>query len=92
MLGHRLLAAGVAALLAEAGFVAGAVGLEPAGGRVVSARDRAAWLVLRGVPWLVRRGCDLGPALVRGLLADLRPGRATRRGALVADTAVPGGT
>jgi lysophospholipase L1-like esterase len=85
-LGHRLLAAGVAALLAEAGFAAGAVGLEPGGGRVVSAGDRAAWLVLRGVPWLVRRGRDLGPVLVRGLLSDLLP---ARRGAeLLAEPAV----
>jgi lysophospholipase L1-like esterase len=72
-LGHRLLAGGVAALLAEAGFgVPFPVGTRCAGGRVVSAFDRAAWLLVRGTPWLARRGRDLGPVIVQGLLTGMR--------------------
>jgi lysophospholipase L1-like esterase len=71
--GHRLLAAGLAALLADAGFaVPEPVSLECAGGRPVSSAQRAAWLVVKGVPWLVRRGRDLGPVLVQGMLDGLR--------------------
>jgi lysophospholipase L1-like esterase len=72
-LGHRVLAAGLAALLAEAGFeVPGQVSLECCGGREVKALHRAAWLVFKGVPWLVRRGRDLGPVIVQGLAGELR--------------------
>jgi hypothetical protein len=74
-LGHRLLAGGVAALLAEAGFgVPFPVGTRCAGGRAVSAFDRAAWLLVRGTPWLARRGRDLGPVIVQGLVTGLRGG------------------
>jgi lysophospholipase L1-like esterase len=70
--GHRLLAAGFAALLGDAGFaVPNAVSLECAGGREVTAVQRTAWLVAKGVPWLVRRGRDLGPVIVQSLLVDM---------------------
>lgn len=70
-LGHRALAAGFAALLDRAGFAVPApVALTCGGGREITAAHRAAWLVVKGVPWLVRRSRDLGPvalqALVRG--------------------------
>jgi lysophospholipase L1-like esterase len=72
-LGHRVLAAGLAALLADAGFaVPGQVSLECGGGREVTALHRAAWLVFKGVPWLMRRGRDLGPVIVQGLAGELR--------------------
>ncbi|GAA1304944.1 SGNH/GDSL hydrolase family protein [Pseudonocardia xinjiangensis] len=71
-LGHRMLAAGFAALLAGAGFaVPQAVSLECAGGREVTAAQRTAWLVVKGVPWLVRRGHDLGPVILQGLVGEL---------------------
>lgn len=71
-LGHRMLAHGFAGLLAEAGFaVPEPVSLQCAGGREVTALHRAAWLVLKGVPWLVRRGGDLGPVIVQGLIDEL---------------------
>lgn len=75
--GHRLLAAGFADLLAAAGFaVPHPVGLDRSGGRPVTAAQRVAWLVVKGVPWLVRRGRDLGPVIVQGFVAGLgRPGR-----------------
>lgn len=71
--GHRLLARGMSELLAGAGWaVPGTVGLTPAGGREVTVWHRGAWLVGKGVPWLCRRGRDLGPVLVRGLGEGLR--------------------
>jgi lysophospholipase L1-like esterase len=70
--GHRMLAAGFAALLAGSGFaVPHPVSLECAGGREVTAVQRAAWLVVKGVPWLVRRGRDLGPVILQGLVGEL---------------------
>ncbi|MGD9527667.1 SGNH/GDSL hydrolase family protein [Pseudonocardia sp.] len=72
-LGHRLLAAGLAGLVADAGYAAaGPVSLVCGGGRRVTRADRAVWLVVRGVPWLVRRGRDLGPVIAQGLLDGLR--------------------
>lgn len=68
-LGHRRLTVGFAALLADAGFaVPHPVGLECAGGREVTAVHRAAWIVVKGVPWLVRRSRDLGPVIVAAAL------------------------
>ncbi|SDF11285.1 GDSL-type esterase/lipase family protein [Pseudonocardia oroxyli] len=67
--GHRLLARGTAELYRAAGFaVPGEVTLECAGGREVTALHRGAWIVVKGTPWLVRRGRDLGPVILRGLL------------------------
>lgn len=71
--GHRLLADAFAGLLAGAGFaVPHPVDPECGGGREVTAAHRAAWLVVKGVPWLVRRGRDLGPVIVT---AAVRGGR-----------------
>ncbi|MHA6615562.1 SGNH/GDSL hydrolase family protein [Pseudonocardia sp. DLS-67] len=78
-LGHRILAAGLAALVSDAGFaVPGRVSLQCGGGREVTALHRAAWLVFKGVPWLVRRGRDLGPVIVQGFAGELRAARAGR--------------
>jgi lysophospholipase L1-like esterase len=81
--GHRMLAAGFAALLADAGFaVPHPVGLECAGGREVSTAHRVAWLVVKGLPWLAYRSRDLGPVIAQGLVAEVlrRPGRGAPRG------------
>ena len=81
-LGHRLLARGLADLLADAGFAVPApVGLACGGGRRVTPAHRAGWLVVRGVPWLVRRGHDLGPVIVQGLVDGLRRDGAGARAA-----------
>ncbi|HXV92836.1 MAG TPA: GDSL-type esterase/lipase family protein, partial [Pseudonocardia sp.] len=70
--GHRMLAAGLAGLLVRAGFaVPRPVSPDCAGGRKVTALDRAAWLVVKGVPWLVRRGRDLGPVILQGLVTEV---------------------
>ncbi|MET0190832.1 MAG: SGNH/GDSL hydrolase family protein [Pseudonocardia sediminis] len=72
-LGHRLLARGLGDLLTDAGFaVPDPVLPDCAGGRPVTALDRGLWMLGEGVPWLVRRGRDLGPVMVRGLVGGLR--------------------
>jgi hypothetical protein len=74
-LGHRMLAAAMAQRLVAAGFaVPSPVPLTCGGGREVTAAHRAAWLVVKGVPWLVRRGRDLGPVIMTGLIDGLRRG------------------
>lgn len=82
-LGHRRLAAAMTELLAGAGFaVPHPVSLQCEGGRVVTPAQRAAWLLVKGLPWLVRRSGDLGPVIVQGLL-DGRRGAATSSGSPV---------
>lgn len=74
--GHRLLAAAFARLLADAGFaVPHPVSLRCGGGREVTAAHRAAWLVLKGVPWLLRRSRDLTPVIVAALVESRGEGR-----------------
>lgn len=74
-LGHRMLAAGFAALLAERGCaIRRPVSLRCSGGRHIRTIDHVVWLVIQGIPWLVRRGRDLVPyaagILLRSLMAD----------------------
>jgi lysophospholipase L1-like esterase len=72
-LGHRLLARAAGELLAGAGFAVPApVPITCGGGREITAFHRAAWIVVRGTPWLVRRGRDLGPVILHGLLTGGR--------------------
>ncbi|XVS66731.1 SGNH/GDSL hydrolase family protein [Actinosynnema sp. CA-299493] len=60
--GHRRLAAEFAARLARAGCeVPGRVSLACTGGLRVTPLHHAAWLVVKGLPWLWRRGHDLLP-------------------------------
>jgi len=67
-LGHRLLARAAGESLAEAGFAVPApVDVRCAGGREITTLHRAAWIVVKGTPWLVRRGRDLGPVILHGL-------------------------
>lgn len=83
--GHRLLAAGLGELLVGAGYaVPEPVSRECAGGRTVTAAQRTAWLLFKGVPWLVCRGGDLGPVIVAAMLDGRRAG-----GPCVADPATP---
>lgn len=74
-LGHRKLAAAVADIVSGTFDVAEPVSLTCAGGRRVTTAHRVAWLVVKGVPWLVRRGRDLGPVILTGLVDGLRAGR-----------------
>lgn len=61
-LGHRLLARAFADVLAAKGTtVHQEVSLQCAGGRNPSKLARWAWLLFKGLPWLVRRGRDLVP-------------------------------
>jgi lysophospholipase L1-like esterase len=61
-LGHRMLADGFTGLLAEAGFdVPEPVSLTCSGGVEPSAAGHFGWLVLKGIPWLWRRGREFLP-------------------------------
>ena len=61
-LGHRMLAAGFTALLTERGFdVPEPVSLTCSGGVEPSAAGHFGWLVLKGIPWLWRRGREFLP-------------------------------
>ncbi|GGM72478.1 SGNH hydrolase [Longimycelium tulufanense] len=64
-LGHRMLARGFAEQFAAAGCaVPRPVSLACAGGARVTGLHHAGWLVVKGVPWLWRRGRDLVPYAV----------------------------
>lgn len=68
--GHRMLAGALAASLAAAGaHVPAEVSQECAGSVPISQTDRIAWLVVKGLPWLWRRGSDLVPYAL-GVLFD----------------------
>ncbi|GAA3531897.1 SGNH/GDSL hydrolase family protein [Amycolatopsis ultiminotia] len=61
-LGHRMLALGFTALLADAGFaVPEPVSLTCSGGVAPSTAGHVGWLVAKGVPWLWRRGREFLP-------------------------------
>jgi lysophospholipase L1-like esterase len=84
-LGHRRLARAVTELLADTGFLLSEpVSLVCSGGVRARAVDHVAWLIVKGAPWLCRRGRDLVPyaasIVVRSLLARRRvgPGPETR--------------
>nr|WP_245614480.1 SGNH/GDSL hydrolase family protein [Actinokineospora inagensis] len=64
-LGHRLLAKGFAEVLAARGCVVrNPVSLACEGGLQASPAAHVAWLVIKGIPWLWRRGRDLVPYAV----------------------------
>ncbi|WP_243789665.1 SGNH/GDSL hydrolase family protein [Saccharopolyspora gloriosae] len=83
-LGHRRLARAMGERLAAAGCrVPESVSLRCSGGVRITAWHHLAWLVFRGVPWLVRRGSDLLPhgiAVMAREVAESRRERRTRRG------------
>ncbi|MGH3754623.1 MAG: SGNH/GDSL hydrolase family protein [Pseudonocardiaceae bacterium] len=71
-LGHRMLASSFAGLLAGAGIaVPHPVDLTCSGGRQLTTAHHVAWLICRGVPWLVQRGQDLVPHAAAVALRDL---------------------
>lgn len=61
-LGHRMLARAFGEMLAERGCaVPNPVSLVCSGGRHVGAAGHVLWLIIKGIPWLWRRGRDLVP-------------------------------
>lgn len=79
-LGHRLLARAFAAAFADAGLaVPGEVSLACAGGAKISGLDHVAWLVLKGIPWLFRRGSDFVPHVASTVLRTAWTNRASKR-------------
>lgn len=76
-LGHRLLARAMAEALSDAGCaVSRPVSLDCSGGVRTTVWHHLAWLLLKGVPWLIRRSCDLLP---HGIAVMWREARAMRR-------------
>ncbi|MPZ65025.1 MAG: SGNH/GDSL hydrolase family protein [Pseudonocardiaceae bacterium] len=70
--GHRMLARGFGALLADAGAaIPHPVSPDCGGGRRVTAAHHVGWLVLRGTPWMLSRGRDLLPHAASIVLRDL---------------------
>ncbi|MCS7481342.1 SGNH/GDSL hydrolase family protein [Umezawaea endophytica] len=74
-LGHRRLAAAFAEVLGTA-----PVSLECVGGVRTTPLHHAAWLVLKGLPWLWRRSRDLVPMVVRIMVSDAGLDRSDRTG------------
>jgi lysophospholipase L1-like esterase len=71
-LGHRMLARGFAGLLADAGcLVPNQISLACSGGVQTNVLHHVAWLILKGVPWLWRRGSDLLPYAASIMLQEL---------------------
>jgi hypothetical protein len=73
-----MLAGGFATLLAERGCaVPYPVSMRCSGGTSPGVAAHAAWLVLKGIPWLWRRGRDLVPyaagIMLRSLLTSEQP-------------------
>ncbi|MFE0024200.1 SGNH/GDSL hydrolase family protein [Amycolatopsis sp. NPDC059021] len=61
-LGHRMLARGFTALLAESGFeIVEPVSLTCSGGADPGTAAHVGWLVFKGIPWLWRRGGEFLP-------------------------------
>lgn len=60
--GHRMLARAIADRLAAAGaIIPGEVSQLCGGSKPISRFDHVAWLIIKGIPWLWRRGFDLVP-------------------------------
>lgn len=67
--GHRMLARAIAEALADAGAVVrGEVSPECGGSRPISRFDHVFWLIIKGLPWVYRRGSDLLPYALDALL------------------------
>jgi hypothetical protein len=62
-------------LAADGVLVAGEVSPTCGGSARISTVDRLLWLLVKGLPWVFKRGADLVPYLVQALVeALLRPG------------------
>ncbi|HEX3588314.1 MAG TPA: SGNH/GDSL hydrolase family protein [Pseudonocardiaceae bacterium] len=73
--GHRMLAGAIADRLAEAGaHVPGEVSARCGGSAYIRPLDRVLWMIVKGLPWVFRRGADLIPYLLQAAVeAALRP-------------------
>jgi lysophospholipase L1-like esterase len=72
-LGHRMLARGFTELLGQSGFaVPEPVALDRCGGAPSGTADHIGWLVVKGIPWLWRRGRDLLPYAAAIMLRSAR--------------------
>jgi lysophospholipase L1-like esterase len=72
-LGHRMLAQAFGEILAARGCaIPNPVSLVCSGGRQVGTAGHVGWLIIKGIPWLWRRGRDLVPYAVSIMVRDLR--------------------
>ncbi|SDC67078.1 Lysophospholipase L1 [Actinokineospora iranica] len=72
--GHRILADGLAGLLADAGCeIPRPVSLVCEGGLRAGPLAHVAWLIVKGIPWLWRRGRDLVPYAIGIMLRSTPP-------------------
>jgi len=72
-LGHRLLATGFAEQIAGAGYeVPEPVSMTCSGGASHGTAEHIAWLIIKGIPWLWRRGRDLVPYAVSIMWRSIR--------------------
>ncbi len=90
-LGHRLLARGLTELLAGAGIaVPEPVSLVCSGGVRPRTIDHVGWLVVKGVPWLWRRGRDLLPYAAGIMAASAKQSYLTWRSRTVSEVPMAG--
>ncbi|CRK58093.1 probable secreted protein [Alloactinosynnema sp. L-07] len=74
-LGHRMLATGFADLLAGTGCaVPNPVSMVCEGGRPANKAEHIAWLIIKGIPWLWRRGRDLVPYAIGIIIRSMFDG------------------
>jgi hypothetical protein len=79
-LGHRMLAAAFAGMLAERGCaVPNPVSLACSGGRQVGTAGHVGWLIVKGIPWVWRRGRDLVPHAAGIMIRSALGNAGTRR-------------
>jgi lysophospholipase L1-like esterase len=80
--GHRMLARALADCLATAGVAVPCEVSQHCGGSATTSRfAHVAWLVVKGVPWLLRRGTDLLPYALQALGEAGRPTTQVERAA-----------
>ena len=79
-LGHRMLARGFGELLQKAGCeVPQPTSLACSGGAQITPLHHAGWLILKGLPWLVKRGSDLLPHAVAVTTREIIASRRQRK-------------
>lgn len=88
--GHRMLASALADCLAASGAqVPGEVSLRCGGAARVTNFQRVLWLVVKGLPWLWRRGFDLAPYAMQAVVEAMSPTPLSASGVAAAPLAGP---
>jgi lysophospholipase L1-like esterase len=70
-LGYRMLALGLAERFADLGVaVPGEISAQCSGGVPITTAMHVAWLIVKGIPWLCRRGKDLLPHAIATMIRE----------------------